>query len=326
MAKELARNIRLGIFVLAGTVFLIVVLYMMGEKRRLFGSTFRIRANFHNVNGLMSGNNVRFSGINVGTVENVQIISDSMVEVTMIIEENARLFIKKNAQASIGTDGLMGNKLVNINSKPTGNAAAVEENDMLSSVRPIESDEMLRTLNTTNDNIKVISGDLKKITQKINSRNTLWSLLMDTVVADNVKQAIVNIKITGSRSAIITGNLEKIMQHVKDGKGFAGALLTDTTLSGKFEQTIIKLDQVGDKMALITGDLGKVSAQINKGEGTVGMLVMDTSFVRNVKSAVKNAEMGTQGFNENMEALKHSVFLRKYFRKKEAQEKNKGAK
>src|SRR3989337_310265 len=111
MSKEFSRNIRLGIFVLAGTAFLIMLLYFIGSKQNLFGSTFRISAQFYSVNGLMPGNNVRFAGIDVGTVERVEIISDSTVSVTMLIEEKVRHYIKKNAVAIVGTDGLMGNKL-----------------------------------------------------------------------------------------------------------------------------------------------------------------------------------------------------------------------
>ncbi len=319
MSKEIGRNVGLGIFVSVGTLFLMVILYMMGEKKDFFRSSFKISSEFHNVNGLIAGNNVRFGGINVGTVESVEINTDSTILVVMVIEDKDKKFLKKDAIASIGTDGLMGNKLININSSGIAGSALIEENDKLAALRPIESDEMLRTLNTTNDNIKYISSDLRKMTQKINSRNTLWSLLTDTVVAENVKQAIVNIKLTGSRSAIITGDLRNIVQHIKEGKGFAGTLLTDTSMSGKLEQTMIKLDKVGDKMAVITGDLSNISKRINNGEGAIGMLVMDTTFVRDLKSALKNVNGGAEGFKDNMDALKHNIFLRKYFRKKEKQ-------
>jgi phospholipid/cholesterol/gamma-HCH transport system substrate-binding protein len=316
MSTENGRNIKLGLFVLAGTLFLIVLLYLIGDKRSLFGDTFRVSAEFRNVNGLMPGNNVRFSGIDVGTVESVDIITDSSVRVVMVIEERARKFIKKDATASIGTDGLMGNKLVSINSTLFSAAPSVETNDVIKTLRPIETDEMIRTLNTTNDNIRFITSDLRKITAKINSRNSLWSLLMDTVVADNVKQAIVNIKITGARSAVITGDLERVVEDFSKGKGLAASLITDTTMRGQLQSTMIRLEEVGARMARVSGNFEKVSARVGNGEGTLGMLVMDTTFVHDLKSAVKHANSGAEGFQENMEALKHSVFLRKYFRKK----------
>ncbi|OFY85206.1 MAG: hypothetical protein A3F72_05355 [Bacteroidetes bacterium RIFCSPLOWO2_12_FULL_35_15] len=316
MAKEISRNIRLGALVIASMCLIIVALYLIGIKQNLFGSTFRITAKFHNVNGLMSGNNVRFSGINVGTVESVEIVDDSSVNVTMIIEENIRIFIKKNSLASVGTDGLMGNKLVNINSSKN-HSQSVVDGDVLKTVSPIETEEMFRTLNATNDNLKYITGDLKNITNKINSPNTLWSLLMDTVVAENVKQAIVNIKLTGHRTAIITGDLSKIVQDIKSGKGTIGALLTDTIFSTKLNQTIVDIKVITDSMALVSGDLRSITQKIKNGEGAIGTLIMDTTFVNNLNKSMENIKNGTAGFDENMEALKHNLLLRKYFKKKE---------
>ncbi len=315
MANPTSRNIRLGIFVLAGTVFLIVLLYMIGAKRSLFSDTFRISAQFYNVNGLMQGNNVRFSGINVGIVESVEINTDSTVNVVMLIEDKAKIYIKKNALASIGTDGLMGNKLVNINSMKDGSVAHIEDGDILKTLKPIETDEMLRTLSTTNDNIKVITGDLKNITQKFNKRNSLWSLLQDTIVADNLKEAIVNIKITGARTAIITGDLQEVAKSFKSGKGLMASLLTDTTMAGKLQHTIVKLENASDKIAYVSGDLSGITAKIKDGKGTIGMLITDSLFVKDLKSTMKNLNSGVAGFDDNMEGLKHSFLLKKYFRK-----------
>ena len=61
MGKILSHNLRLGALVLIGTIFLIIAMYLIGDKQHLFGSTFQLRANFKNVNGLMVGNNVRFA-------------------------------------------------------------------------------------------------------------------------------------------------------------------------------------------------------------------------------------------------------------------------
>lgn len=322
MKTTFSQNSKLGIFVIAGTVFLVILLYMIGAKRNLFSSTFRLTAEFYNVNGLMEGNNVRFSGINVGTVESVSINTDSTVLVVMMIENDIMPYIKKSAIASVGTDGLMGNKLVNINSIKNGTNQHVEDGDELRTLKPIETDEMLRTLNTTNDNIKYISGDLRKITQKINSRNTLWSLLLDTVIAENLKEAIVNIKITGSRTAIITGDLKEITRGMKNDKGIVATLFTDTTLSSKLENTIVKLNVSSDRIAFVSGDLSAVTSQIKNGEGTIGMLVSDSAFAKDLRSAIKNLDNGTKGFEDNMEALKHNFLFRKYFKSQAKKAKN----
>lgn len=314
MAAQEFRNIRLGLFVIVGTIFFIVALYMIGNKQNLFGSTFQISANFHNINGLMKGNNVRFAGIDVGTVKSIRIINDSNVNVVMLIRNDAKTFIKKNSVASVGTDGLMGNKLVNINSVAQ-HGEPVAENDVLQTLRPIEMDEMIRTLNVTNENIKVISSNLRTITDKINSRNTLWNLLMDTVIAENVKSAIVNIKVMSNQGLYITGNLKGITDDIRKGKGSIGALLTDTGFSSRINQTIVKVNKLSDSVAIITGDLSGIIKNIKQGKGSVGLLLSDTSLVHNLNSSIKQIDKDAINFNEKLDALKYTWPFKKYYRK-----------
>jgi len=153
--------------VLAGLAFLVIAMYVIGNNQNLFGSTFKISADFNNVNGLMEGNNVRLVGVNVGTVTQVEIINDSTVKVDMVIEDKYQNFIKKNALISVGTDGLMGNKLVNISpsDKPS---AIVEEGDVLATIKSIETDEIFKTLGQTNDDIAEIASNLKVFSEKMN--------------------------------------------------------------------------------------------------------------------------------------------------------------
>ena len=322
MAQETSKNIRVGAFVLVGTVLLIFTLYLIGAKQNLFGSTFELKSQFKNVNGLMPGNNVRFTGIDIGTVKSVEIINDSTVDVTMVIEDKVQAFIKKNATAMVGTDGLMGNKLINISSSNEA-SESVEDGDFLVSKSPLGTDDMMRTLNITNENVKDITIDLKNIVHRLNSPNTLWSILMDTIVAENLKQAIVNIKVTGERSAIITGDLSRIVKHIKDGKGTIGALIADTTMAVKLNQSIVNIKLITDSLALVTGDMHFITAKIKKGEGGIGTVLMDTTFVNNLNATMKNVKSGTKNFDENMEALKHNILLRNYFKKKEKEAKKK---
>ena len=322
MAQETSKNIRVGAFVLVGTVLLIFSLYLIRAKQNLFSSNFELKSQFQNVNGLMPGNHVRFTGIDVGTVKSVEIINDSTVDVTMVIEDKVQAFIKKNATAMVGTDGLMGNKLINISSSNEA-AESVEDGDFLVSKSPLGTDDMMRTLNITNENVKDITIDLKNIVHRLKSPNTLWSILMDTIVADNVKQAIVNIKVTGERTAIITGDLSRIVKHIKDGKGTIGALIADTSFAVKLNQSIVNIKLITDSLALVTGDMHYITSKVKKGEGGIGTVLMDTTFVNNLNESMKNIKSGTKNFDEDMEALKHNILLRNYFKKKEKAAKKK---
>lgn len=309
-----SKNTKLGLFVVLGTLLLIAALYFIGTKQNLFGNTFEIAAKFRNVNGLMKGNNVRFAGIDVGTVKSINIINDTAVDVVMLVEKKIQPYIKKNAVASVGTDGLMGNKLVNINSSSWPSASVVE-NDVLATINPIEQDEMMRTLNATNENVKAISSNLRTITDKINGKNNLWSLLMDTVVAGNLKTSVVNIKLMSNQALSVTGNLKGITNDIKNGKGSIGALITDTSFASGIHQTIVNLQKVSDTAAIITGDLSFILKRLKQGQGSVGVLLNDTSFVYNLNTSLKSIDKGAGNFNENMEALKYSWPFKKYFRK-----------
>ncbi len=311
---EISKNIKVGVFVLTGTGLLIIALYLIGAKQNFFGSTFKLQAKFKTINGLMPGNNVRFTGIDIGTVKEVEIINDSTVNVVMVIENKVQQFIKKNAIANVGTDGLMGNKLINITSSDE-NSKSVEDGNTIISVNPIGTDAMMRTLEISNQNIKDITGDIKIIANRLNKPNTLWSILMDTTISENLRQAIININITGERAAVIAGDLKSIVKGVKSGKGTAGKLLTDTLFAQKLNQTMINIQSISDSISTIASNFKIISGKINNGNGTVGALLNDTTLSNNLNQSLLNLKYGTNGFNENMEALKVSWPFKKYFKK-----------
>jgi phospholipid/cholesterol/gamma-HCH transport system substrate-binding protein len=317
MKNTTLSNVQLGVFVVIGLAFLLGALYLIGTNQNLFGKTFELRATFYNVNGLMKGNNVRFSGIDVGTIKKVEIVSDSSVNVTMVIEDNVHRFIKKNSIATVRTDGLMGNKLVNISNAHNPSNEMAEEGDMLGSIKPVETDMMLRTLDMTNNNLLLITSDLSRITQKLRNSNSLWSLLLDTSVAQNVKHSISNIRTTTKNTAAFTNDLNSLIQAIKTGEGLAGALLFDTASAIKFKGTIQQLQQTAENALAAANDLKAVTEQLKNGRGATGVLVNDTVFATDLKKSMRNVEAATNRFNENMEALKHNFLFRGYFRKQD---------
>lgn len=194
MKKSTSNKIRLGIFVSLGIVVFIVGIYFIGERQQLFRSTFRLSGAFKNVAGLQAGNNVRLSGINVGTVENISIVSDSSVKVEILIDESVRKFIKKDAVATIGSEGLMGNKILIIN-PGTGGKMEIEDHDTIETAPPINMDDILLSLKTTIDNTTNITNDLSMISSSIQSgKGTIGRLLMDPSLAKNFDSSIVNLK------------------------------------------------------------------------------------------------------------------------------------
>ncbi len=315
MKKQPLNTTKLGLFVLVATACLVAGLYYIGSKKNIFNATINVSADFNNIGGLMSGNNVRFNGINVGTVTQVYPISDTAIKVEFTIDVKSTRFINKKAIVSIGTDGLLGNKIINISPGETG-ALPVQEGDLLKAMNPIRMEEALRTLVITNDNLNAITYSLKGVTEKFNNTHSLWRLLTDTVVAENVRNAVVRIKLTSDHAAVITGDLSKIVQEIKAGKGTVGALLVDTVFSHHLNQTIVNIQALSDSVAIITGNFKNISENLKNGKGSVGTLLTDTTFVHDLNLSIENIKTGSANFNESMEALKHTWPLKRYFKKK----------
>ena len=89
-------KIRLGLFVAGGLALFVIAIFIIGKQKNLFNPVFKLTTTFYNVSGLQVGNNIRFSGINVGTVDNIRIINDSTVKVEMSIKKNVNQFIKSD--------------------------------------------------------------------------------------------------------------------------------------------------------------------------------------------------------------------------------------
>jgi phospholipid/cholesterol/gamma-HCH transport system substrate-binding protein len=194
MKQETSNKIKLGIFISLGIAVFIVGIYFIGQRQQLFRGTFRVTGVFKDVDGLQAGSNVRLSGINVGTVENINIISDNSVKVEILIDEATRKFIKKDAFARIGSEGLMGNKILVI-IPGAGGDAEIENNDTLSTIQPINMDDVMASLKSAIDNTSHITSDLSKITFSIQSgKGTVGRLLMDPSLAQNFDSTFVNLK------------------------------------------------------------------------------------------------------------------------------------
>lgn len=194
MKKNSGKDIRLGVFVSIGILLFIGGLYFVGKKQGMFSKTFAVSAVFNDVSGLRAGNNVRFSGINLGIIQSIDIITDTTVRVVMSLDENARRFIKVDARASIGSEGLMGNKIVSISPGTPGNKE-IQNNGVLATNQPIDMDDILLKLSLTADNASTITGDMAEIMRNIREgKGTIGRLFMDSVYADNIDQTLVNLK------------------------------------------------------------------------------------------------------------------------------------
>ncbi|MDE3182326.1 MAG: MCE family protein [Bacteroidota bacterium] len=324
MAKKVVSNVKLGVFVLAGLLFLVILLYMIGKNRNLFGSNYVLKARFENIQGLVTGNNVRFSGIQAGTVKRIDIINDTLIEVTMVIDKKMSKIIHKNAVASISTEGLVGNKVVNISPSKIPDALA-KDDDILPVKKAVNTDEIMETLYNTNSDVAIIAAGLRTTVERINKSSALWNLLNDESIPENIRISFASIRSTTGKAVKIADDLDKIILGVKNGEGSLGAILKDTSLVKNLNDAILTINKVGNEADSVTVEINKlvkgVHEDVSQGKGTVNALLKDSMMVKKIEASLDNIQKGTDGFNSNMEALKHNFLFRGYFRKLEKQKK-----
>lgn len=239
MKKNDGSNWKLGMFVMVGLFLSILTIYFIGKQQNLFGSTIHLKSKFKTVSGLKVGNNVRFAGINVGTVSEIELVTDSSVVVGLKIQKEVQKFIKTDAIASIGSDGLMGDKVLTV-SPGTSSNKIIKNNDFIASESSVEMEDLMKSIKKSVDNAGIITTQLAEFTYTMNHGNgTLSKLMTDKEFANSLKNTLANLEISSNQFAQFTTKMN-------NGKGVLSKLVGDEKLGVQLDSTMANL-QSGTK-------------------------------------------------------------------------------
>ena len=231
MMKESGYQWKLGMFVVIGLVLFVGTIYFVGKQKNLFGSTFELYSKFNSVSGLAIGNNVRLSGINVGTVDDIDFLTDTTVVIKMVIKEEVRQFIKKDAFASISSDGLMGDKVLVLNAGKNSNVL-VENNDYIKSKKSVEMDDLMVSVKKSVDNAAVITAELAQFSSSMNNGNgALSKLVSDEQFGNSIKNTILNLENS-------TSEFKRFTVNMNNGKGALSKLVSDERMGKVIDSSL----------------------------------------------------------------------------------------
>jgi phospholipid/cholesterol/gamma-HCH transport system substrate-binding protein len=209
------QKVKTGFFVIICLLLLLALLFVIGQQKKLFGNTILVYAYFNNISGTREGNYVRFAGINIGTVETIHIINDTTVQLGLSIEKKMQPYLKTDAVASIGSDGLMGDKLILI---APGNQTSpvVKSGGKLQSTNPLNIDRMMSNLSKVSDNASVLTEGLAQIVDKINSgKGTIGRLLGNDNLAKKMERTIETANHTAKAIDKTAKSVDENMQAAK---------------------------------------------------------------------------------------------------------------
>lgn len=317
--KEVAQQIKLGAFVLAGVTLFLVSVFLIGSENNVFSRTFSVAAVFRNVEGLKPGDNVWLSGVKIGTVSDVRIISEGKVVVTLALKENQNKFIQTDAIASIGSDGLVGSKIVVI--RPGRSPASVVDNDTLKTISPTDTQDILNLARDVGENTRSLTGDLRTMASRINEgKGIVGELLNDGTIAQEIRAAILNLKQTGMNTADASEELHQLIDDLRNGPGLLPALVSDTSYVNTFQDALANIDRVSANAGEVSDGLQVLAEKIRAQNNAVGVLLGDSTIADQLRTTIENTADASEKLDENMEALQHNFLFRGYFRKQKKRE------
>src|SRR6266478_1045689 len=172
----MSRTLRLGLFIVTALLIFAAGIFWIGHQRLLFSSTYRLNADFQNVAGLNSGAEVRVAGIHEGTVSRIDLPKhpNEKVRVVMDLQKGTREVIKKDSVAAIKSEGLVGDKYVEI-SFGSNEPPKVNDGDTIQTEPPLEIADLVKKTNVILDSAKgamdrfgETAENLQSISSKIN--------------------------------------------------------------------------------------------------------------------------------------------------------------
>lgn len=236
MKTSVSQKIKIGIFTIAGILLFVIGIFLIGSKQNMFSRTFSIYGTFKNVGGLEVGNNIRFAGINVGTVQDIRIMSDTVIRVDMMMKEDVRQFLKADAVASIGSDGLMGDKLITIASGSANETNLLSTGARIRTLDPIDFDRIISQFTDVASHAEIITRELAGMAVQIREGNGTVSKLLYT---DDLSKSL---EATAYNAKVITGSLADIASHIQSGQGSVGSLIYTDSLANALESAGMKAD------------------------------------------------------------------------------------
>lgn len=320
MEKSTSKKMNVGIFVVLATILLVTALYFVGKRQHLFSKNIQLSANFTDVSGLQIGNNVRYSGVNVGTVSKIEMKAEGKIRVEMSVDEQAARFIKKDAVASIASDGLVGSMVVNIIPGEDKAAKKVVSGDQIQIKTKITVDEILETFSKTNESAALITSDLAEIThQVVGGKGALGAILSDSSLEYDLRRSVAALKRTAEGTNQAMAQVNAIIEKINYDQSAAAVLLSDPKSRQQIQNVFSNLEKSSNDINKVSKNLEDYVTEIKTGKGSLNYITKDEGLKKNIDSTVINVKEATDKLNQNMEALKHNFLFRGYFRKLEKQ-------
>lgn len=318
------RPVVVGLFIILGLAILVTAVFTLGGQKKSFVKGFTVNTIFSDVNGLLTGSNVWLSGVKVGTVKKITFLPDSRVLVSMVIQRSLQPNIHGDARAKIGSDGLIGNKIVVITSG-TASAPLVKDGAYLAIQNVLSTEDMLNTLQANNKNLLAITGSFARVSRNIDSgQGVIANLVNNQETArkidaslNSLQATMSNFQSTSIRSKEVLANLDAFTARLNTKGSSINELTTDTSIYPMLRGTITQLRDISITAGQITSNLKGATDRLSDTANIPGVILNDSQAAASLKQTLFNLQSSSAKLDEDLEAAQHNFLLRGYFKKKE---------
>jgi phospholipid/cholesterol/gamma-HCH transport system substrate-binding protein len=305
------RGIWVGLFIIVGLLFLLGGVLTIGNLHSTFTRKINVSTIFGDVSGLQAGNNIWFSGVKIGTIKRIEFYGKSQVKVIMNIDINSKQYIRKDAKVKLSSDGLIGNKILVIYGG-TSAAPEIEEGDVLENERQLTTEDIMNTFQENNLNVLALTKKLA------NGEGSIGKLLNSDSIYNSIAATTASLQAASARAEALISSLSDFTAKLNKDGTLANDLVTDTVVFNSMKASVLQLQQIADTASVLVTNLKDAS---NNTKTPVGVMLHDEQAGASMKTTITNLESSSKKLDENLEALKHSFLLRRYFKKEEEKKK-----
>ncbi|MBP3943301.1 MCE family protein [Sphingobacteriaceae bacterium WQ 2009] len=318
--EETKRSVIVGLFVFIGLAILIAGIVVLGSQQKKFTKTIEVKTTFHDVNGLKVGSNVWFSGVKIGIIKSINFESIQDVEVVMTVDQKSAEFIRKDAMTKLGSDGLIGNRIIVIVGG-SQTAAGIQQGDFLKSAKATDMEDMMATLQLNNENLVKITTDFVQISHNLAAgKGVVGAMLSDSTLALSLQQSMASINQTMANANAASQNLVTLSNKLNSNTGLIHDLTTDKAVFASLRESAAQLQGVTQTANALMTNLNTASDRLNAKDNAVGTLLNDPASAAQIKDILNNLNSSTANLDENMKALQSNFLFRGYFKKKAKEE------
>jgi phospholipid/cholesterol/gamma-HCH transport system substrate-binding protein len=310
------QSVLLGLFVSIALGLVVLGLFSIGTIEDLVTPEITVASSFPQVDGLTRGAAVWYSGVKVGTVDELSLTPEGTVDVTLNIRADAAPSIPADTVASISSDGLIGNTIVALG--PGTSAERLTDGSVVPSTSSVGTDQLMADLKTTNDNLIAITDDLKAITGRVaHGEGSVARILRDDALYTDLASTLDNLDAASADARRTAAGTASFAATLDDPDALPRQIATDTTTWPLVRESVI---DGRASVQRLQSTVDRVADGLAAEDTPVGLLLGDEEAGRDLASTFATLDRSALLLEEDLEAVQHNFLLRRYFKKKAKRE------